>query len=639
MKSKLAIAITSGGWFFPVLWLIIQNMEDQGYAMDEWYAQTFMIAAIPFVATFLGYLVNKREETYTSAKDPHHSIDPFKQTLETMQLGVTITDLQGIIIYSNPADAEMHGYTAEELTGKYASLFAPVEMSCPMPAEKIQSMKRWRRESINRRKDGSTFPVMLMSDVITDPQGNAVGLITTCEDITPRKEFEAKIINLAHYDTLTTLPNRYLFHDRLSQATASANRYKRIMAVLFVDLDHFKKINDTFGHGMGDKLLRKVADRLTGCVRSSDSVARVNKDLTGNVVARFGGDEFTVLLSEVTSQEDITGIAQRILDHLARPLRIDELELFIGASIGIALFPRDGNDVDTLLRKADMAMFHAKESGRNNFHFYSDSMSDTKSERFSIESDLRKALQRREFQLYYQPQVDIRTGKISGVEALLRWVRSDSVVAPKAFLEIAEETGLIAPIGDWVIRTACEQGKRWREAGFDPMTVTVNISGIHFRQDGFVSSVSQILRDADLDPGHLQLELAETALIQGIEDALLKLGELRVMGVGLSIDDFGTGYSSLNYLKRFPLTTLKIDRSFIRDVTIDNRSAAITKSIITLGRGLNLKVVAEGVETRAQAAFLYENSCDRMQGFLISEPLDAARTTDFLRKDNAFPAR
>lgn len=565
------------------------------------------------------------------------SFQLFRKALETMQLGVTITDLLGNIIYSNPADAEMHGYRVEELPGKEVRIFAPPEMWHPMTVEKIQSMKRWRRESTNVRKEGSTFPVMLMSDVVTDAEGNAVGVITTCEDITQRKDFEEKIINLAHYDTLTALPNRHLFHDRLTRAAAAASRYKRRMAVYFIDLDHFKKINDTFGHSMGDKLLQLVADRLAKCVRISDSVARLSADPAVNILARFGGDEFTILLPEITMIEDVAKIAQRLLDVLSPPFRIDERELFISASIGIALCPRDGTDVETLLRKADMAMFYAKESGRKSFSFYSDSMRDAKSQRYSIENELRKALERAEFQLYYQPQIDAITGKITGFEALLRWVRSDSeVVPPNVFIDIAEETGLIIPIGDWVIRTACEQSKTWHAAGFDGVAVTANISSIQFRQDSFVGTLERILSDVALAPRLLQLELTETSLMQRTGDTLTKLAELRAMGLGLSIDDFGTGYSSLNYLKQFPLTTLKIDQSFVRDVSYDYHSAAITKSIITLGHGLNLRVIAEGVETTPQAAFLHEHGCDGMQGFLICEPLSASHATELLKKDDSF---
>jgi diguanylate cyclase (GGDEF)-like protein/PAS domain S-box-containing protein len=644
MRSKLAIAITLWGWLYPISWLATRTVENESYDFDL-NTSSVLLFAIPFVYTFLGYLVNEMGKTSRRLKQPaedhrdvSQSVQLFKKALETMQLGVTITDLQGKIIYSNPADAEMHGYDVEEVEGKEVRIFAPSETWHPMPVETIRAMKRWRRESINIRKDGSGFPVMLMSDVVADAEGNAMGLITTCEDITPRKDFEKKIVNLAHYDILTSLPNRYLFHDRLTKAAEFSCRYGRTMAVLFIDLDHFKKINDNFGHSTGDQLLQRVAERLAKCVRASDSVARLSTDTAGSIVARFGGDEFTILLPEIAGREDLVKIARRILHSLSLPVSLGERELFVQASIGIALCPADGADVETLLKKADMAMFCAKESGRNSFHFYSDSMRDAKSKRYEIESDLRKALERNEFQLFYQPQIDIRTRKITGFEALLRWVQPGSVVVPPAaFIDIAEETGLIVPIGDWVIRNACEQVRTWLAAGFNSVAATVNISGIQLQQEGFVRTVSHILGEAGFDPRHLQLELTETAAMQRIAETLAKLVDLRTMGLGLSLDDFGTGYSSLNYLKRFPLTTLKIDQSFVRDLIHDDRTAAITKAIIMLGHGLNLTVIAEGVETVSQASFLCKHGCDGIQGFLICEPLDAVQTTEVLKEEDPFP--
>ncbi len=644
VRSRLALALTLWGWLFPISLLVVETIETDWLQVYERTAFPVLIVIIPFVYTFLGYLVHERGKTLARLKTSEkscravaQSLQLFRKTLETMQLGVTITDLQGNIIYSNPADAAMHGYTVEELQGKAARIFAADELGEPMAEERIKAMRRWRRESTNKRKDGTTFPVMLMSDVVTDADGNAVGVITTCEDITPRKNFEERIISLAHYDALTSLPNRYLFHDRMTRAVTSAHRYERMMAVLFTDLDHFKKINDTFGHGTGDRLLQLVADRLTGCVRTTDSVARISADCEGNIVARFGGDEFVILLSEIGHPGDATKIARRMLDALSRPFDIDERELFINASIGIALCPRDGADVETLMRHADMAMFCAKESGRNGFQFYNDSLSDARSRRYSVEGELRKALERDEFKLYYQPQVDIFTGEIIGFEALLRWVKPDStVILPGAFIHIAEEAGLIIPIGNWAIRNACGQIKAWRAAGFDPVPVTVNISAIQFSQDGFVGTVSDILKDTEIDPRHLQLELTETTLMDRTEDAISKLGRLRAMGLGLSIDDFGTGYSSLNYLMRFPLTTLKIDQSFVKEVNCNDHCAAITKSIITLGHGLKLTVIAEGVETEEQLSFLCKNGCDGMQGFLISEPMDAPSATTLLDRRDPF---
>lgn len=642
MKPKLSLAITLCGWLFPVAWLLLYRLEERLYVgVYEIKAFNVLVLLVPFVYTIIGYFVYEREKNFTRLKKSEveyrllsQELQLYSKALETMQLGVTLTDLEGKIIYSNPADLSMHGYDGDDIRGRSVNIFAPNTIWNPMTAEKIKMMKRWRRESVNVRKDGSKFPVMLMSDVVMDFAGNPVGVVTTCEDITHRKDYEAKILSLAHYDSLTSLPNRFLFQDRMSVAIAAASRQRQMLAVLFLDLDQFKKINDTLGHSTGDKLLEHVGRRLGKCVRPSDSVARFSTDPELHMLARFGGDEFTILLPGINQAEDAEKIAQRILDVLTKPFIIDDRELFINASIGIALYPRDGVDNETLLRKADMAMFHAKESGRKNFHFYCDSMMALKSERYSIESELRKALERNEFRLVYQPQIDIPTGRIMGFEALLRWLRSGNEVSPNAFMSVAEETGLIVPIGDWVVRTACEQIKCWQEAGFDSLSVavTVNISVIQYRQDGFVKAIAAILKEVGVDPRHLHLELTETTLMERTEEAIIKLGELRSMGLGISIDDFGTGYSSLNYLKRFPLTILKIDQSFVKEVNFDKQSAAITKSIIELGHGLNLTVIAEGVETKEQAEFLIENGCDGLQGYFISRPLSVEGATELLKK-------
>ncbi|MEW6003252.1 MAG: EAL domain-containing protein [Nitrospirota bacterium] len=608
------------------------------FSIDANQIFRILIILIPFIYTFLGYLVNEREKYLIRLKESEEkhrtlsqSLVLFRKTFETMQLGVTITDLQGKILYTNQADAAMHGYTVEELIGKDVRLFAPPEMSNPMTAERIESFGRWRRESINKRKDGSTFPVMLMSDVVKDINSQTIGIITTCEDITTRKQFEDQIIYLAYHDTLTSLPNRYLLKDRLRQAIAMAKQHNQIVAILFLDLDHFKGINDTFGHDMGDMLLKAIADRIAKFVRAGDTVARLSTESLENTVARLGGDEFIILLTEINIEQDAAAVAQRVLDMLSEPFTIGNNEIFINASIGISLYPHDGEDIDTLLKKADIAMYHTKDMGRNSFHFYSESMNIAISERYAIESKLRKALERNEFQLFYQPYVDVSNGRIIGLESLIRWIQIDSMeeVLPNMFIPIAEETGLIVPIGEWVIRTACTQNKAWHTAGFEPMPVTVNISGIQFRRKDFVETVAQILSEVSLDPQYLELELTESTIMQKTEETVDKFKKLKAMGVRISIDDFGTGYSSLSYLKRFPLSTLKIDRTFIQDVDKDN--ATIAKAIIALGHSLNLKVIAEGVETKQQAAFLSEHDCDGMQGCLISAPLDANKITGLLK--------
>lgn len=392
MKSRLGLGIAACGWLFAIFLLAYRQLELKGY-LGDYEATAFyaLLIFIPFVYTFLGYMVAEREhilerlrESEEDLKNSIQSLQLFEKTLETMQLGVTVVNSEGKIIYCNPADAEMHGYSVDELTGQEARIFAHSELQQPMTKEQIKEIKSWRRECINIRKDGSIFPVILMSDVIVDAEGDAIGVITICEDITCRKQFEEKIANLSYYDTLTSLPNRFLFSDRMKIAIAVAARHERMMALLFIDLDHFKRVNDTFGHGMGDRLLQKVADRLTKCIRISDSVGRLSLITDENLVARFGGDEFIVLLSEVEQLQEVEIVARRIIDVLSEPLWLDDRELFINASVGIALFPRDGTDFETLMRKADMAMFYAKESGRNGYYFYSDSLRTMKSARYIL---------------------------------------------------------------------------------------------------------------------------------------------------------------------------------------------------------------------------------------------------------------
>lgn len=637
VKSKLAIAVTLWGWFFFIIWISSYFFE---YAVYEIYAFYALVILIPFVYTFLGYLVNEREKYLISVQESEErhrnlsqSLQLFKKTFETMQLGITIADTQGKILYVNPADAEMHGYKVDELIGRDVMIFAPSELSNPMTIGKIESLERWQRESINKKKDGSIFPVMLMSDVFKDEKGNAAGIITTCEDITTRKTFEEKITHMAYHDVLTNLPNRYLFEERLKQALILAKRYNRILSILFVDIDHFKNINDAFGHNIGDLLLKDIADRLKKYVRGSDTIARFGDEtLENNIISRLGGDEFTILLTEISKSHDAAIVAQRILNAFLQHFKIEEKEIFIRISIGISSYPQDGENVETLLRKADMALYHTKDTGRNCFNFYTESMNVAILERYDIENKLRKALDRKELQLFYQPQVDISTGRIIGLESLIRWFQVDSkVIAPKTFIPIAEETGLIIPIGEWIIQTACKQNKAWQTAGLDPIPIAVNISGIQFQRKDFVETVTQILFNTNLDPQYLELEFTEGIIMKNTEETAEKFNELKALGVRLSIDDFGTGYSSLSYLKRFPITTLKIDQSFMNEIPIDNENIFIAKAIIALGHSLKLMVIAEGVETKQQLDFLRENGCDGMQGYFISRPLDVHAITKFLK--------
>jgi diguanylate cyclase (GGDEF)-like protein len=450
------------------------------------------------------------------------------------------------------------------------------------------------------------------------------------------KRAEERILRMAYYDTLTNLPNRALFQDRLKQMLAHAERYKEKTAILFLDLDNFKRINDTLDHRMGDLLLKGVAKRLSNYIRVADTVARQEIETSPSTVARLGGDEFIILLSEINSMEDAARVAQRILNLISQPFRLNGYEVFITASIGIAIFPFDGEDIDTLLRNADTAMYYAKEQGKNNFQFYKQSMSAAAIERLDLENSLRKAVERGEFTLYYQPRMNIHTGKIVGMEALLRWNHPEKgLIYPSEFISVAEETGLILPIGEWVLKTACTQNRYWQRLSSSriKIAVSVNISGFQLRQESFFKIISKVLDDSGLDPQYLELELTENVLMKNVENTISTLYRLKSMGIQLSIDDFGTGYSSFNYLRRFPVDLIKIDQTFIKDITKNDGDAAIVKAMIAMAHTLKLKVIAEGVETAQQLAFLHEEGCDEVQGYILSAPLPAEGFSDFLLKE------
>lgn len=456
-------------------------------------------------------------------------------------------------------------------------------------------------------------------------------VLTIVRDFTDRKTAEERIHLLAYYDSLTGLPNRLFFKERLEHALNHARRHKKQLAVLFVDLDRFKRINDTLGHSVGDKLLKGFAEKLEWCIRDTDSVTRTPPAEFSGTISRLGGDEFIVLLTEIRNEIDVAKIAKRVLNELSQPFALDSYEVFVTASIGIAVYPADGTDCDTLLKNADTAMYHAKDQGRNNFQFYTESMNASAFERLILESSLRRALEKEEFRLYFQPQLDMARNVITGVEALIRWNHPElGVVSPGEFIPIAEEAGLIIPIGEWVLRTACRQIKSWAGAGMPPMTVAVNISSRQFRQQSLLSTVAEAVKELGPASGLLKLELTESTIMQGVEETVEILREFKSMGLGVLIDDFGTGYSSLSYLKRFPLDALKIDRSFVKDVTHDPDDANITKAIIALSHSLNLRVIAEGVETKEQFGFLKENGCDEMQGYLFSKPLPADELEKFV---------
>jgi diguanylate cyclase (GGDEF)-like protein/PAS domain S-box-containing protein len=481
--------------------------------------------------------------------------------------------------------------------------------------------ENWSDEYRFMRSDGSYAHVLDRGHAVRDASGRAVRMIGAKTDITMRKEAEEKLAYLAQFDSLTGLPNRHLFRDRLMHSMARAKRTGNAMAVLFIDLDRFKLINDTLGHGAGDRLLKEATQRLQSCVRSSDTVGR------------FGGDEFGAVVTDLAKPADASVVAQKIIEALARPFNLDGHESYVTASIGITLFPTDGGEAGTLIMNADAAMYRAKEQGRNTYQYFTREMNERAMQRVKTESALRRAIERNEFLLHYQPKVRIANGEVCGFEALLRWQHPErGLVPPLEFIPVLEDTGLIVPVGEWVIGEVCAQIRRWQDAGFRPPAVAVNLSARQFQQKGLEDTVGAELRRSGIEPALLQFELTESLLMKEPETAARTLRGLKKLGVMLSVDDFGTGYSSLSYLKRFPIDALKIDRAFIRDVTVDPDDAAITFAIIGLAHSLKLSVIAEGVETRDQLRFLEMHGCDEMQGFLFSRPVTADECERMLRE-------
>ncbi len=469
----------------------------------------------------------------------------------------------------------------------------------------------FRTECRFQRPRGLTTWVFVQAEPVFDTRQQLSGYIGSVTDISERKRTEEEIRRIAYYDALTKLPNRAFFLEQLGRTLASAKRNERRAALLFCDLDNFKDVNDSLGHDKGDLLLQGIAERLSSCIRKGDTLSRL------------GGDEFVLLLPVVESDRDAVMVARKIKDTLARPFELDGNEVYTSPSIGIAFFPEDGDSVSTLLKHADMAMYAAKTKGRNRYQFFSEEMHKRAVERMQLEAGLRQALDRNEFKLVYQPQYELATGRLVGVEALLRWEKPDrGTVPPARFIPLAEETGMIHPIGEWVLREACTQVKEWLDAGYPDLRVAVNLSGRQFAEAGLVEMVRRILDETGLAARNLELEITESVLMQDAEVAAAIIAELRADGVGVAIDDFGTGYSSLVYLKRLPVSRIKIAPDFVRDIARDERDRAIAEAVITLGRDLGLEIVAEGVETAEQAAMLKKLACPLVQGFHFDHPLE-----------------
>lgn len=544
------------------------------------------------------------------------------QVFEHGREAVFITDPQGEIVRVNAAFCAITGYAAGQACGQpmtYRWQGAPALLTAQAAA--LAQSGHWQGEVSGRRANGEVHPEWCSIASARDAGGRISHYIGMFVDISDLKAAEARALRLANYDHLTDLPSRPLLYERLNAALAQADRDGSLVGVLFCDLDRFKNINDTLGHSYGDGLLRVIAQRFSRQTRSSD------------VVCRYGGDEFVVVLTGMHSVNDLARLADQLRASVSAPVHVGDTDLMVTTSLGIAVYPHDGRDIDTLLRHADAALYHAKALGRNNYQFFTRAINERISEYLVIENGLRRALDRQEFELHYQPQIDMRSGKLIGVEALLRWKHPEQgLISPARFIPIAEETGLIVPIGDWVIHTACQAARAWQEDGLPPITFAVNLSARQFTAH-VVDTIDRALALTGLAPCWLQVEATESVLMEDLRETEAVLSELKARGLSLSIDDFGTGYSSLAYLKRFPLDQIKIDRSFVQDIGVDDDNALIVNAIIGLGHSLGVQVLAEGVETESQWQFLRGQGCDEVQGFLISRPLPIMELAETVRHD------
>lgn len=563
-------------------------------------------------------------------RDQPHKPQDFQSLYLNTPMMMHSIDADGRLVAVSDFWLETLGYTREEVVGrKLTDFFTHTSRN---HAEKtvlphffeVGSVKEIAYQMV--KKNGEVLDVLISAKSERDEAGKILHSMAGIVDITERKKAEDQVKHLAHYDPLTNLPNRFLLQERLQQALIRAQRDENQVGVLFVDLDRFKWVNDTLGHACGDQLLQKVALKMQACVRQGDTVAR------------YGGDEYVVILYGFSSDAEPLHFAQRFLETLSQPVTLEGIEVFNSASIGIAIYPFDGSDVETLLRNADTAMYSAKEHGRNTYQFYSGEMNARVLAKLGMEVRMRRALQEKEFFLEFQPQLDLRTRQICGFEALVRWQDPEfGLIQPNDFIKVAEDSGLIYPLGEWVLSTACAQAKRWQEQGFPPVRMAVNVSSLQFRRHDFVEMVEDKLRHSGLAPEYLEIELTESLIMEDIEQGLERLTDLKVRNIKLAIDDFGTGYSSLLYLKHFPFDRIKVAQEFVRDIPDDVDDVAIVEAIFAMASSLNLEVIAEGVETRKQFDHLHACHCSEIQGYYFSRPQSAENLSLFMNGNWAQP--
>lgn len=523
--------------------------------------------------------------------------------------GIITIDTNGIIGYINPSAEKIFGYTSTEVVENNISMLIP-ELCCDDCTNLDINSKFTEKnlELLGRLKNNSTLPIELT--VSKFYVGDKYLFTIILRDITERRRYEEMIKYQAFYDSLTDLPNRLLLKDRITLEISQSKYTKQSLTIMYLDLDRFKLINDTLGHDIGDKLLKEVARRLKSCVNEADTVARI------------GGDEFVILLPDITREDSIGNLANNILETIREPILIDSHELYISVSIGVTIYPDDGGDVETLLTNADVAMYRAKEKGKNNFQLYTPALNEKALERLAMENSLRRALEYKEFVVYYQPKVSTESEQIIGTEALIRWQHPNwGLVPPLKFIPLAEETGLIVPIGEWVLRTACAQNKALQNAGLPPLTVAVNLSALQFQLQDLTKMVSKVLEETGLDPHYLELEITESIAMQNVEHTIMMINELKAMGIKFAIDDFGTGYSSLSQLNSFSVNKLKIDKSFVSKIGGVKNNSIIASTVLALGKSMDLGIVAEGVENQEQVNFFKLNKCDEMQGYFFGRPM------------------
>ncbi|AIE60495.1 GGDEF and EAL domain-containing protein [Bacillus methanolicus] len=592
----------------------------------EIYQEWMNISAVYSEAgKLINYVIVFRD--LTKQKKSQSEIRLAAKVLENISEGVMVTDQNGHILSVNPAFEIVTGYHEEEVISKKPNLLQSGihdQKFYEKMWKDIIEKGKWKGEIWNKRKNGEIYPEWLTISTIKDENGNVTNYVGVFSDITELKETEEQLHILAHHDSLTGVDNRYSLLKRLEGLLNTAQRYSQQLAVLFLDLDRFKHINDTLGHNYGDLLLKHVAERFKGLLRNKD------------IIARLGGDEFVIVLPNIKHPKDAAKYAEEIIHSLREPFMLEQYEAYISTSIGISLYPFDGKNVKNLLKNADKAMYKAKERGKNQFEFYHEEMHSNQTVKMKMENYLRKALDRNEFFLEYQPQVETSTGEISGVEALLRWNQPEfGRVSPSDFIPLAEDTGLIVPISEWVIETAFEEIRQLHVNGFPNLKVSINISAQHFALDKFLSTIEKMIQASNINPYCVELELTERVIMPNAPETIKILVKLKQLGIKLSVDDFGTGYSSLSYLNKFPIDKLKIDQSFIKNIHQFKEDSSIVKAIITIGKQLQMITVAEGVENQKQFDFLLKEGCDQVQGFYITKPLRFEQLKKFLAEWNS----